>query len=52
MKNRFLKLFVACMTSVGIAYIFDTNKFDTSDFILSIIFGISMWILLIIQRKI
>lgn len=51
-KNRFLKLLVACITSVGISYLFNSNNYETSYFVISIIFGILMWFLLIIQRKI
>ncbi|RXM41733.1 hypothetical protein, partial [Flavobacterium sp. YO12] len=51
-KNRFLKLLIACIASVGIRYVFNSSNFDTSDFVFSIIFGIIIWIILIIQRKI
>lgn len=51
-KIRFLKLLIACITSIGIRYIFSSGNLDRSDFVFSIIFGIFMWVILIIQRKI
>jgi len=52
LKNKFLKLLVSCTSSVLICYLFNIRNFDKANFIFSIIFGIIIWVILLIQRKI
>jgi len=52
LKNKFLKLLVSCTSSVLICYLFNIRNFDKANFIFSIIFGILIWGVLLIQRKI
>ena len=50
--NKFLKLLIGCIVIIGIRYVFNSKNTETSDFIFSILFGITIWTTLIIQKKI
>lgn len=50
--NKFLRLFLYCIGTTAGSYLFDFKNFDTSDFVLAIFFGITIWIMLIVQKKI
>jgi len=50
--NKFLKLLIVFIVIIGIRYVFNSKNLETSDFVFSIIFGITIWITLIIQKKI
>lgn len=50
--NKFLKLIICCIVAIGIRFIFESKNLDTSDFVFSIIFGTTIWIMLIVQKKI
>jgi len=52
LKNKFLKLLVSCSGVVLIIYLFNSRNFDKANFVFSIIFGIIIWVILLIQRKI
>jgi len=52
LKNKFLKLLVSCSGVVLISYLFNSRNFDKANFVFSIIFGIIIWVILLIQRKI
>lgn len=52
LKNKFLKLFLVCSCSVVITYLFNSRNFDKGYFTISVIFGIIIWGVLLIQRKI
>lgn len=50
--NKLLKLLIGCIAIIGIRYVFKSKNLETIDFVFSIIFGIIIWITLIIQKKI
>jgi hypothetical protein len=52
MKNKLLRLLLCCIGTLGGSFLFNYRNFDVFDFLLSLIFGVIIWILLIIERKI
>ncbi|MBB4803064.1 cell division protein FtsW (lipid II flippase) [Flavobacterium nitrogenifigens] len=50
--NRILKLFIGCIAALIISYLFNYKNFDESNIVLPVLFGIAMWIILMIQKKI
>ncbi len=50
--SRILKFGVVCCTAAVLSHLFNTGNPEKSNIIFSILFGIAVWLLLIIQRKI